>query len=183
VALAALAAVLAVALGGGGSNRQRSSAAASGGAIRHRSGSPRARLLALIPPIARESCKPAAEGVADPSATVGLECGLSGLDVLYQQFPSNAVMDQWYAIQRENEGLAPSSGSCTAARFHGESRLTVGGAARGRYFCVLDSGEPRLYATDERVAVGTLIDYYAGKGQAASASLLRQWRCCAQLGS
>jgi Protein kinase domain len=139
------------------------------------------RLLALIPPITRQSCKPAAEGIADPSATASLECGLAGLDVVYQQFPNNTVMNQWYAITRENSRLTPSSGSCTPAAFHGESDLTVNGSARGRYLCVLDGGEPRLYATDERVSVGTALDYYDGKGRAAIASLLRQWRCCTEL--
>jgi len=141
------------------------------------------RLLALIPPVTRESCKPAAQGVADASATASFECGLAGVDVLYQRFPNNTVMNQWYALARENAGLAPSSGSCTAAAFHGESLLTVSRAGRGRYFCVLDGGEPRLYVTDERFAVGMALDYYAGKGRRAIESLLRQWRCCTTLGA
>jgi hypothetical protein len=176
--LAAAAVAIALSLSGGGTSRKASGAANRPGARR-----PGRQLLALIPPVARESCMPAAQGVADPSARVSVECGLAGLDVVYQQFPNDSVMDQWYAVQREQAGLAPSSGSCTAAAFHGESRLTVDGAARGRYLCVLDGGEPRLYATDERVGVGTVLDYYAGKGPAAIESLLRQWRCCTQLGS
>jgi hypothetical protein len=141
------------------------------------------RLLALIPAATRASCKPAAQGVADPSAGASLECGLAGLDVLYQQFPSNTVMNQWYALARENAGLAPSTGSCTAAAFHGEAQLTVNGAARGRYLCVTDAGEPRLYETDARYGVGTVLDYYAGKGRSAVGSLLRQRQCCTMLGS
>lgn len=179
VALVALvAAAAAVALSQGGSGRK----AAAGPAASGRSGSAQ-RLLALIPPITRESCMPAAQGVADASATASLECGLAGLDVVYQQFPSNTVMNQWYAVARENAGLAPTSGSCTADAFHGESPLSVSGAARGRYLCVLDAGEPRLYETDERFAVGTVLDYYAGKGRPGIESLLRQWRCCTTLGA
>jgi hypothetical protein len=92
-------------------------------------------------------------------------------------------MNQWYALTRENARLSPASGTCTAGAFHGESRLTVNGAARGRYLCLLDGGEPRLYETDERFGVGTALDYYAGKGRSAIASLLRQWRCCTTLGT
>ena len=147
------------------------------------SGDASQRLLALIPPVTRESCKPAAQGVADASATASLECGLAGLDVVYQQFPSDAVMNQWYALARENAGIAPSGGSCTAQRFHGESRLPLNGGARGRYLCLLNGGDPRLYETDERFRVGTVLDYYAGKGQPAIRSLLRQWRCCTTLGA
>jgi hypothetical protein len=165
VALGAVAAALALSLGGTGH------------------GAPNGRLLALVPPVARGSCMPASQGVADASATASVECQLAGIDAVYQLFPSNSVMDQWYALAREQAGLAPSTGSCTAAAFHGEFPLIVNGAGRGRYLCVLDSGAPRLYATDERVGVGTVLDYYAGKGPAAIASLLRQWRCCAQLGA
>jgi hypothetical protein len=164
----AAAAVLAVSPGGNGGN-------GSSGASQ--------RLLALIPAVTRESCKPAAQGVADASATASLECGLSGLDVVYQLFPSATVMNQWYALARENAGLAPSSGSCTAAAFHGEAQLTVNGAARGRYLCVTDAGEPRLYETDARYGVGTVLDFYAGKGRSAIGSLLRQRQCCTMLGS
>jgi Protein kinase domain len=145
--------------------------------------SPAQRLLALIPPVTRESCKPAAQGVPDPSATASLECGLPGLDVVYLQFPNNTVMNQWYALTRENSGLSPASGSCTASAFHGESRLTVMGTSRGRYLCLLDGGKPRLYQTDERFGVGIALDYYRGTGRPAIQSLLRQWRCCTTLGA
>jgi Protein kinase domain len=155
----------------------------NGGEASTARGSPPQRLRALIPPVTRENCKPAAQGVADPSATASLECGLAGLDVVYQQFRNNTVMNQWYALTRENGGLSPTSGSCTASAFHGESRLTVNGTSRGRYLCVLDAGEPRLYETDERFGVGTTLDYYGGKGRAAIESLLRQWRCCTALGA
>jgi hypothetical protein len=124
---------------------------------------------------------PAAHGVADATASAALECGLAGLDAVYQLFPSDNVMNQWFALTRENAQLGPSSGSCTAAAFHGEAPLTVNGRSRGRYLCVLDSGEPRLYFTDERFGVGVVLDYYDGKGPAAIESLLRQWRCCTQL--
>jgi hypothetical protein len=124
---------------------------------------------------------PAAQGVADATASAALECGLAGLDVVYQLFPNDNVMNQWFALARENAQLAPSTGSCTASAFHGEARLTVNGSPRGRYLCVLDAGEPRLYATDERFGVATALDYYGGKGPPAIESLLRQWRCCAQL--
>ena len=173
-----LAAAAAVVLSVGGSNRNGRAAAAPKGR-----GTPAQRLLALIPPVTRESCKPAAQGVADSSATASLECGLAGLDVVYQQFPTNAVMNQWYALARENAGLSPASGSCTATAFRGESQLTVNGVARGRYLCVVDGGDPRVYETDERFGVGTVLDYYAGKGRPAIASLLRQWRCCTTLGA
>jgi hypothetical protein len=125
----------------------------------------------------------AAQGVADASATASLECGLAGLDVLYQQFPNNTVMNQWYALTRENAKVSPASGSCTASAFHGESRLTVNGTARGRFLCLVDGSEPRLYETDERFGVGTALDYYDGKGRPAIQSLLRQWRCCTTLGA
>jgi hypothetical protein len=182
VAAAAVATLLAaaavVALSVGGTSRKTGTSAASAGRS-----TPAPRLLALIPPVTRANCKPAAQGVADPSATASLECGLAGLDVVYQKFPNNTVMNQWYALTRENARLSPASGTCTAGAFHGESRLTVNGAARGRYLCLLDGGEPRLYETDERFGVGTALDYYAGKGRSAIASLLRQWRCCTTLGT
>ena len=176
VVLVAVAA--AVALSVSGSDRKERSGAAPKG-----HSTPAQRLLALIPLVTRENCKPAAQGVADPSATTSLECGLAGLDVVYQQFPNNAVMKQWYALARENAGVSPASGSCSATAFHGESQLTVNGAARGRYLCLLDGTEPRLYETDERFGVGTALDYYAGKGRPGIESLLRQWRCCTALGS
>jgi hypothetical protein len=92
-------------------------------------------------------------------------------------------MNQWYAQQRELAQLSPGSGTCTASAFHGESRLTVNGTARGRYLCVLGSDDARLYQTDERFAVATTLDYYAGKGRPAIESLLRQWQCCTTLGT
>jgi hypothetical protein len=92
-------------------------------------------------------------------------------------------MDQWYAVQRETAGLSPASGSCTATAFHGESPLTVNGTARGRYLCFLGTNEARLYETDDRFAVATTLDYYAGKGRPAIESLLRQWQCCTTLGT
>ncbi|MBV8220687.1 MAG: hypothetical protein JO325_19665 [Solirubrobacterales bacterium] len=61
--------------------------------------------------------------------------------------------------------------------------MTVNGSVRGRYLCLLDGGDPRLYETDERFGVGTALDYYAGKSRSAIASLLRQWRCCTALGA
>ena len=173
-----LAAGAVAALTVGGSNRKERSTAAQKG---HSTSAQ--RLLALIPPVTRESCKPAAQGVADPSATASLECGLAGLDVVYQQFPTNAVMNQWYALARENAGLSPGTGSCTASAFHGEAQLTVNGDARGRYLCVLDGSDPRVYETDERFSVGTALDYYAGRSRAGIESLLRQWRCCTTLGA
>jgi hypothetical protein len=177
VVLLAAAAVVVLTTAGGSNRKERSPAPPIG------HGTPAQRLLALIPPVTRASCKPAAQGVADPSATVGLECGLVGLDVVYQQFPTNAVMNQWYGLARENAGPSPGSGSCTAGAFHGESQLTVNGTARGRYLCVLDGGDPRVYETDERFSVGTALDYYAGRGRAGIESLLRQWRCCTTLGA
>ena len=173
-----LAAAAVVTLSVGGSARKAGTAAAPKGRS-----TPAQRLLAVIPPVTRQNCMPAAHGVADPSATASLECGLAGLDVVYQQFPNNTVMNQWYAVARENAGLSPASGSCTAAAFHGESRLTVNGTARGRYLCLLDGSEPRLYETDERFGVGIALDYYGGKGRPAIQSLLRQWRCCTTLGA
>jgi hypothetical protein len=176
--LVLLAAAAAVLLIGSGSARKASSAAAPG--VRS---TPAQRLLTLIPPGTRANCKPAAQGVAAQSATASLECGLAGLDVLYQQFPNNTVMNQWYALTRENAKVSPASGSCTASAFHGESRLTVNGTARGRFLCLVDGSEPRLYETDERFGVGTALDYYDGKGRPAIQSLLRQWRCCTTLGA
>ena len=78
---------------------------------------------------------------------------------------------------------SPGERELTATAFHGESQLTVNGAARGRYLCLLDGTEPRLYETDERFGVGTALDYYAGKGRPGIESLLRQWRCCTALGA
>jgi hypothetical protein len=141
------------------------------------------RLLALIPPIARENCTPAPHGTFDPSSTASVECSLTNLSVIYQQFPSNTMMNQWYAQQRELAQLSPGSGTCTASAFHGESQLTINGTARGRYLCVLGSDDARLYQTDERFAVATTLDYYAGKGRPAIESLLRQWQCCTTLGT
>jgi hypothetical protein len=154
------------------------SAGSENSAASRRAG-PQQRLVALIPPVTRESCKTAAQGVADQSATASVECGLAGIDAIYQLFPSDSVMNQWYALARETAGISPSSGSCTPAAFRGEAAR--GGGIRGRYLCVLVDGEPRLYETDERHAVSTELDYYAGKGRRAIASLLRQWRCCTEL--
>jgi hypothetical protein len=171
-------------VGGSGGSGAHGGTAARGGSGASRgsaTGTPRDQLLALIPAVIRSSCMPAAQGVADPSAVVSVECGLAGIDAVYEKFPNDSVMNQWFALTRESAGIAPLSGSCTAARFSGEAPLTIGGAPRGRYLCVLDSGEPRLYTTDERFAVGMMLDYYAGKGPAAIESLLRQWRCCTQL--
>jgi hypothetical protein len=183
VVVAAVAITVALAGGGGGGSGGGGTRAAGGGGGGQAPATAKGRLLALIPLATREKCMPAAQGVADASASVAVECGLAGLDVLYQRFPNNDVMNQWYALVRENAQIGPSTGSCTAAAFHGESQLTVNGSPRGRYLCVLDAGEPRLYATDERFGVGTMLDYYAGKGPAAIGSILRQWRCCTQLGA
>jgi hypothetical protein len=179
VAVVAAAVAIAVAVGAGGGSRR----GGGGGAGGQGHATAKGRLLALIPPITREKCMPAAQGVADATASAALECGLPGIDVVYQLFPSDNVMNQWYALARETAQLGVSTGSCTTTSFHGESPLTVNGSARGRYLCVLDAGAPRLYATDERFRVGTMLDYYGGKGPAAIGSLLREWRCCTQLGA
>jgi hypothetical protein len=177
--IAAAAVAVALSVGGNGGKAAKGASGGTrggGGAAGHVTANQ--RLLALIPPITREKCMPAAQGVADATATVALECALPGIDVLYQLFPSDNVMNQWFTLVRDGAQLGPSTGSCTVGAFHGEARLTVNGSARGRYLCVLDAGEPRLYDTDERFGVGTMLDYYGGKGPGAIASLLRQWRCC-----
>jgi hypothetical protein len=48
---------------------------------------------------------------------------------------------------------------------------------------VLGNDDARVYETDERFGVGTVLDYYAGKGRPAIESLLRQWQCCTTLGT
>jgi hypothetical protein len=155
-AAAGAAAAIAFTLGSGGSDR----------------GSPKKRLLAAIPAITRPSCHSISYG--EKSAEASLECAGAHLSVAYNLFASSDVMSGWYGQQRETVGIPPGSGVCTQSSFRGEGQY-----ARGRYLCFVASGdEPTLVWTDTRTRVGAVANIYEGKGAAAAASLLRQWRCC-----
>jgi hypothetical protein len=159
--LAGAAAALAVALGGSGDGQ---GSAAEG------------TLLTVIPPVTRPSCTSIDYG--EKSALVSVSCSGARLSATYHLFPSKAVMDDWYALQREEVGIAPDSGSCTGTAFRGE--VLYGPRTGARYFCFVAGGEPNLVATDPRVSVGLEANIYEGTGRPAIESLLRQWRCCLQ---
>jgi predicted Ser/Thr protein kinase len=139
------------------------------------------RLLALIPPITRTGCQSIDYG--EPSAEASLECSGVRVAVTYNQFSTSEQMNAWYVQQREAEQVGQGTGSCSPRRFRGEGSYTIGGRQVGRYFCFVDKddGESHLIWSDSRVNVGTTSNVYEGKGSAAAASLMRQWRCCLRL--
>jgi hypothetical protein len=138
------------------------------------------RLRSLVPPITRPTCEQISWG--EESARASLGCGGANLSVEYHLFPDKETMAGWYVQSRELERIEPGSGGCTASTFRGESHYSIGGLAVGRYFCYVDSeGESQLVWTDGRVGVGSEANIYEGKGRAAAASMLRQWRCCLRL--
>jgi TIR domain-containing protein len=137
-------------------------------------------LRSLVTPITRPTCEQISWG--EESARASLGCGGANLAVEYHLFPDKETMAGWYLQRRELEGIEPGAGACTASTFRGEDGYTIGGAVVGRYFCYVDSdGESQLVWTDGRVGVGSEANIYKGKGRAAAASILRQWRCCLRL--
>jgi len=135
------------------------------------------RLVSLVPPATRPSCTSIDH--REKSARASIECETGSLTVDYHLFPTSLVMNDWYALTREDKGIAPRSGSCTRTSFRGESSYTVAGRTIGRYFCFLDSQrKPVLVTTDLRDGVGAMFSFYSGSGKRAIDSLLRQWRCC-----
>jgi hypothetical protein len=138
------------------------------------------RLRSLVPPITRPTCEQISWG--EESARASLGCGGANLAVEYHLFPDTETMAGWYVQRRELERIEPGSGACTAPTFRGEGGYSIGGRSVGRYFCYVDSeGESQLIWTDGRVGVGSEANIYEGKGRAAAASMLRQWRCCLRL--
>jgi hypothetical protein len=165
---AAAAAGIAFALVGGGSSgggSGDSGGGASGGSAAER------RLLAAIPAVTRPTCQSIDYG--DPSATASVECSGVRVSVDYNLFPTAATMRGWYTQQREAARVSPGSGSCTSTAFRGE-----GSRPEGKYFCFVDGGEATLTWTETGTNIGAVANVYEGKGPAAAASLLRQWRCC-----
>jgi hypothetical protein len=88
-------------------------------------------------------------------------------------------MHAWYAQNRELARISPGGGGCTGNRFRGQRQYSDRSGIAGALFCfVASDGEPYVFWTDRRASVGAQANIYAGKGPAASASLLRQWACC-----
>lgn len=131
-------------------------------------------LRAAIPPVTRPSCHDIPYG--EKAALRSLECAGARLAVTYHLFPSHDVLNGWYTRQRELAGIAPSSGSCTAARFRGEVRDDS-----GTYFCRFVQGKPVLVWADDAGGIGAEANVYEGTGRTAVESLLRQWQCCLQV--
>jgi TIR domain len=133
------------------------------------------RLLATINPAVRPSCNPISWGVA--SALITLECSGAHSSVDYHLFANNSVLAAAYGLIRDDKGIAPNGGPCTADSFSGDAPYSLGGKKVGRYFCYLDKDQPNLVATDTRVSVGLEAGVYEGPGRVAEEkSLLRQWR-------
>jgi hypothetical protein len=129
-------------------------------------------LLNAIPAAVRPSCHAVSYG--EQPAEANADCAASHVSAIYYLFPSAAVLDGWYAQQREGVGIAPGSGACKPTSFRGE-----GSYAGGRYFCFVDSsGEATIGWTQTGTRVGAIANVYEGKGPSAAASLLRQWSCC-----
>ena len=129
------------------------------------------RLLALIPPITRPSCQRIDYG--DEAAEVSLECSGVRTAVRYNLFPDETVRDAWYLQRRELVEIEPLGGSCEPDAFRGEAEY-----AAGTYLCFFDGEEPQLVWTDRGSSVGAEANVWEGSGEAAAASLLRQWQCC-----
>jgi F0F1-type ATP synthase membrane subunit c/vacuolar-type H+-ATPase subunit K len=159
--LAAAAAGIAIALIGGGSSGGTSGNSAA-----------EQQLLATIPAVTRPTCHSISYG--DPAARAAVGCAGVRVSINYNLFPNAATLRGWYTQQRETARIAPGSGRCTPTSFRGE-----GTRPGGNYFCfVASDGEAYLTWTDATTNVGAVANVYEGKGPAAAASLLRQWRCC-----
>lgn len=133
-------------------------------------GAPRDRLLAAIPLEIRSNCTPISWG--PKSALVSLECSGERTTVDYHLFPSDELMDTWYALQRERAFVEPGEGECSEEEFEGESSYEG-----GLLLCYLEEGFPELVASDSRVSVGLEV-FIQEKGPAAERSVFRQWGCC-----
>ncbi len=159
----------------------RGGSGGSGGSSSQSLNSSERRLLALVPPITRPSCQQIDYG--EPSAKASLECSGVRASAIYNLFSTNQELNAWYAQQRDQEQIAQGTGSCLPAHFRGEAGWAVGGREAGRSFCYVDKddGESHLVWSDNRVNVGTTSNVWKGKGPAAAASLMRQWRCCFRL--
>ncbi len=139
------------------------------------------RLLSLVSPVLRAACYRTSDGGPE-SAQASISCGGAHLNATYNLFSDADVMRAWYVQQREEIGVQPDSGTCTADKLDGERPYAVGGRTVGRYFCEVDSsGESELTWSDSRVNVAAAASTYSGLGPTAAASLLRQWRCCLEL--
>jgi hypothetical protein len=132
---------------------------------------PQRGLLQTIPAVTRPTCHSITYG--EKSAQASLECAGVKLDVIYNVFAQAATLDGWYVQQRQAANPPAGSGGCTPSAFLGEGRYSG-----GTYLCFLDSGRPTLVWTDTKNRVGAVANIYEGRGPAAAASLLRQWRCC-----
>jgi hypothetical protein len=145
-----------------------------------RGGSAEARLLAAIPLPQRTSCSGTEDG--PDAALAHVSCPSGRAAVVYHLFESEAVLGRWYAFAREEIGIAPGSGSCTADAFAGESGYDVDGEDVGRWACYLDAGVPELIFTDERANVGAEANIWDdAEAPDAPESMLRLWDCCLKL--
>jgi hypothetical protein len=130
------------------------------------------RLLAAVPLITRTTC--ARIDYGDKAAVASVSCAGARLAVLYNLFPSKDTRDAWYSKKREEVGIEPMTGRCTAGTFHGE--IDYGG---GKAFCYLDHNQqPQMVWADEGSKVGAWSNVWKGSGKPAVESMLRQWHCC-----
>lgn len=137
------------------------------------------RLLAAIPLPLRTDCGSIDWG--PEAALASVSCQAARVNVSYHLFETQRVLDAWYAIEREETGIEPETGSCEDTAFRGEAAYAVGDGVVGRSFCFVDEGEPKLRWTDERATIGAEANVWDGTGPEAIRSLLRAWRCCLEL--
>ena len=128
-------------------------------------------LLAAVPEITRPSCTRIDWG--DKAAVASVECSGARLAVRYELFPSVSVRDAWYVRRREEVGIEPGTGQCTADTFRGEVRHGA-----GRAICYYDERQPQLVWTYEGSKIGAEANVWKGEGKPAAQSMLRQWNCC-----
>jgi hypothetical protein len=134
------------------------------------------KLLATVPLITRTSCTRIDYG--DKAAVASVSCAGARLAVTYELFPNKGARDAWYSQKREEVGIEPMTGQCTAATFHGE--IDYGG---GKAFCYLHDKQPQMAWADEGSKVGAESNVWKGSGKPAIESMLRQWHCCLLNGS
>jgi hypothetical protein len=128
-------------------------------------------LLAEVPPITRPSCDRIDWG--DRAAIASVECSAARTAATYQLFPSASIRNAWYARAREDAGIEPSTGRCTAQPFRGEIAYQGGTA-----FCYMEEDQPHMAWADEGSRVGVEANVWKGTGKAAIKTMIRQWQCC-----
>jgi hypothetical protein len=164
-----LAAVAAVLIATRSSDGNGGNGPASGGSFPNAT---EEKLLAEVPLITRTNCARIDWG--DKAALASVECSGARLAVRYQLFPSASVRDAWYTQKREDVGIEPGAGECTADKFYGE--IDYGGGTAICYFN--DKQEPQMAWADEGSKVGVESNVWKGTGKPAVESMLRQWQCC-----